>query len=401
MRWPSLGVLLFALWPAAAAAQKPADVERAKESFNAGATAYAAGEYLAAIQALDTAYALTPLPAIAFSLAQAERKQYFVLHERHHLDRAITLFRKYLDEVPTGGRRTDAVDALSQLEPLAALQASSSAAPPASETVRGTRLLITSDAPGALVSVDGGPPAPSPFIREVEPGPHRVEVKAEGFYSTERELTAVAGELMPTAVPLREQPSTMVVWTAADAELYVNGSFVRQGGDGVTLQLPSGTHRLDVAKKGHRISSDVLELERGQTQTLHVTLLPTSQRKASHVLFISGGAALGAGLLLGGLALRAENSARHFLERQGQENVSSADLSAYHEDVTDRGRYRTAAAIALASSVGLFLTGLLLHELDLPNLQELHRPPRPTTARATVMPLVMGGGAGAMLHASF
>jgi len=57
-------------------------VERAKASFKAGAAAYAAGEYLAAIQALDAAYSQTPIPAIAFSLAQAERKQYFVAHER-------------------------------------------------------------------------------------------------------------------------------------------------------------------------------------------------------------------------------------------------------------------------------------------------------------------------------
>ena len=57
------------------------DATRAKEAFKTGAAAYAAGEYVAAIRALETAYELMPLPAIAFSLAQAERKQYFVSHE--------------------------------------------------------------------------------------------------------------------------------------------------------------------------------------------------------------------------------------------------------------------------------------------------------------------------------
>src|SRR6476469_3016727 len=79
-------------------AQQPPDIERAKASFKAGANAYAAGDYLAAIQALEAAYEISPLPAIAFSLAQAERKQYFVNEERAHLERAIALFRRYLQE---------------------------------------------------------------------------------------------------------------------------------------------------------------------------------------------------------------------------------------------------------------------------------------------------------------
>ena len=90
-------------------AEPASDVERAKESFRAGATAYAAGDYLAAIQALDAAYQLTPLPAIAFSLGQAERRQYFVDHASDHLRRAISLFHRYVELSPTGSRRADAL----------------------------------------------------------------------------------------------------------------------------------------------------------------------------------------------------------------------------------------------------------------------------------------------------
>ena len=73
-----LFVLAFLLAPSVARADDLAD---AKNYFKAGASAYAAGDYLAAIQALDAAYRLTPLPAIAFSLAQAERRQYFASRE--------------------------------------------------------------------------------------------------------------------------------------------------------------------------------------------------------------------------------------------------------------------------------------------------------------------------------
>src|SRR3954454_18903721 len=88
----------------ALAADPPSDLERAKESFKAGATAYAAGDYLAAIQALDAAYQLEPLPAIAFSLGQAHRRQYFVDHDPEHLDRSIALFRQYVELAPSGSR---------------------------------------------------------------------------------------------------------------------------------------------------------------------------------------------------------------------------------------------------------------------------------------------------------
>src|SRR6478609_7846614 len=155
-------------WPLCALAADPqSDLERAKESFRAGATAYAAGDYLAAIQALDAAYQLTPLPAIAFSLAQAHRRQYFVDHAREHLQRSIALFRQYVELAPTGARRADALDALSQLEPLAAAHPKTpQSGENSAEAVRRTRVLVTTDAPGAQLALDDTSAVPSPLIRE-------------------------------------------------------------------------------------------------------------------------------------------------------------------------------------------------------------------------------------------
>ena len=99
-------------------AQQPPDLERAKASFKAGANAYAAGDYLAAIQALEDAYEISPLPAIAFSLAQAERKQYFRDEKRAHLERALSLFERYLEQETRGARREDARLAINQLQQL-------------------------------------------------------------------------------------------------------------------------------------------------------------------------------------------------------------------------------------------------------------------------------------------
>jgi hypothetical protein len=397
-----------------AAAEDRADIARAKESFKAGAAAYAAGEYLAAIQALDAAYALTPLPAIAFSLAQAERKQYFVAREREHLERAIALFRRYVEQVPSGGRLADALDALAQLEPLAAKQESQSLRrEPLRETARSTRLMISSDAPQARVSLDGGPPGPSPLIREVEPGKHRVSVEAAGFYPSRREITAVAGELIAVSVPLRERPSTLGLWTADDAEIYIDGVFVSTGGEGVVLHLSSGFHDLAVASKGHRVATRQLRLGRGSSESLRVTLEPTRLRLASKVMFISGGASLGASLVLGALAIRAENRTEDFLAKRKRQNVTEAELFAYNSAIGNRDRYRTAATLSAAAAVGLFITGLFLHELDEPRPQQVYRRTRrakPSTAAAgeprvksgySLSPLLSPSNYGALVEGTF
>jgi hypothetical protein len=396
--------------PAPAWAQAEA-VERAKASFRAGATAYAAGEYLAAIQALETAYALSPIPAIAFSLAQAERRQYFVAHEREHLDRAVTLFRRYVEQVPSAGRRADALDALSQLEPLVAAAPSSAATPAATEgdAVRRTRLMITSEAPGASISIDGGAAAPSPLIREVQPGKHHVEVTAEGFYPDQRDVTAMAGDLIPEVVALRERPAILTIGAPDGAEIYIDGAFASHGGQQVVLELPSGTHRLAVAESGYKVVPRVLELERGKTQTVRVHLEPTGQRRAANVLFITGAGALAAGAVFGALAVLAEDRAQDFIARKEQGSVAASALGDYHDDLAARERFRVATVATVASAAGLFITGFFLYELDRPTSESIHRPSGEPSRRAArsesasirFAPFLDSKGLGAALRGTF
>ena len=409
-------VLVVVLWTARAAAQQPADLARAKESFQAGATAYAAGDYLAAIQALDAAYELTPLPAIAFSLAQAERRQYFVAHDPKDLERAITLYRRYAAEMPSGGRRAEALDTLSQLEPLAAVLASKAAdlSPPTQPAVaRPTRLMITSNAPGARVTLDDGAPVGSPLIREVAPGRHRVTVNAAGFVAGNREVTAVAGELIPVELSLRERTSSLSVAFPSGAEVYVDGVFVSHGGDKLDLELPSGTHRLTVADKGRRVWSRTVELERGQAQRIDVTLESTSKRKISLGLLVASGVAVAAGVGLGALALGAQSHAQEFLDRQARGNVGSGDLRSYQNAVSNRNSERTAAAISFGWAIGLGAAGLVLRELDNPDAETIfgagrspntarrETPPTSGLRRLSFAPEVVPGHLGVAVGASF
>ncbi|MFL5306724.1 MAG: hypothetical protein ACJ8F1_16020 [Polyangia bacterium] len=367
-------------------AQSREDLERAKLSFQAGATAYAAGDYLAAIQALESAYARTPLPAIAFSLAQAERRQYFVAHDPEHLLRAIELYRRYVDQVPAGGRRADALDALSELEPLALAVRGTNppghgAAAGGTEAVQGapvaqrpTRLMITADVPGVALSLDGGPPAPSPLIREVDPGAHSVQASADGFASVSRQVTAVAGELIPASLSLPEKPSTLTVAAPDKAEVYVDGTLASRTGGRVTLQLASGPHRVTVAQKGRRVEDRALTLGRGTSADLTVNLSATRQRQVSLGLLIGGATTFVAGAVLGGLALSAQSRAQEFLDRRNAGNVSSGELADYQSAVSARNRYRVAAAIGLGTAAGLLGASLILYQLDEPDPRDLVAP---------------------------
>lgn len=369
VRWFFL-VVALTLFPSVARAD---DRTEAKNFFKAGAAAYTAGDYLAAIQALDAAYRLTPLPAIAFSLAQAERRQYFVSRDAQHLVRAIELYRVYLAAVPSGGRRSDATDALAQLEPLAVGIATAPAADALKPTVRDTektRLMVSSEAPGATVSLDGAKAVPSPLIAEVTAGEHRVEVAAPGHFAIERLLVAIPGALVPMEVELKERPAVVFVEPSSQADLYVDGSYLGKVQKGTRVELPAGTHQLAFAKKGRRLESMVLTLERGSTRHLPVELHWTSQRMTAVSLFVVSGATFVGGLGLAGAAVDSEERAERVYAKGDTRPLTESELHDYEEAVEQRNRYRAAAIGSLAVSLGSAITGIFLFELDEPNVRD-------------------------------
>jgi tetratricopeptide (TPR) repeat protein len=349
------------------------DRAEAKNFFKAGAAAYSAGDYLAAIQALDAAYRLTPLPAIAFSLAQAERRQYFVSREPPHLVRAIELYRTYLAAVPSGGRRADATDALGQLEPLAVglvvSPATEAPSPNPRESAK-TRLMVSSEAPQATVSLDGALPVPSPLIAEVTAGDHRVEVSATGYFTIERRLVAIAGELVPMEVELQERPAVVFVEPSSQADLYVDGAYLGKVQKGARVELPAGTHQFAFAKKGRRLESMMVTLERGSTRHLPVDLHWTSQRMTAVSLFVVSGATLIGGLGLAGAAAEREEAAQKIYSKGDTRPLTESELDDYEEAVEQRNRYRASAIGSLAVSLGSVITGMFLFELDEPNVRE-------------------------------
>ena len=347
--------------------------QRGLDLFNAAAAAYAARNFPAAIQALEAAYKISPRPLLLYNIAQAERRQYFLDRRLERLARSVALFHRYLEEVPSGGRSADAIEALAQLEPLLA-QTQTTLAPPGSAD-RGTRILVLCEVPNARISVDGTEPGVSPLIREVTPGKHQLQVRAPGYRDGLRQIDAVKGELVPATVTLAELPSRLLLSTPEDAEIYVDGVLVSQGASELELELPSGRHRVSVAQKGHYVATKTLELQRGQASSASFQLEPTRQRFASHMAFVGSGVAFAAGGAFGYMALMYESSAQDFLKTHQHKPATPGELIHYNDDVKRRNFYRMLAGGSLVVSFGLLVTGLFLHELDTPSIEDISRAP--------------------------
>lgn len=397
-----LFVIVLMMVAAGLAHGAPEDIGQAKTYFAAGAQAYSVGQYTAAIQAFDEAYRLAPRSAILFSTAQALRRQYFVDRNRAHLDRAIDLYRRYVDEVPQGGRRNDAVQALSELEPVAArLDLAAEIVPGESRNrgLPGTRLMVSSPTSGARISVDGSGPQPAPFIAEVEPGTHRVRVTAPGHYDDEREVVTVKGGLLAFDVRLRERPGRLHVLVQDGARIYVDGRYQGQAPLSGAMEFASGRHVVSVVQPGYDGTSQEVLLEKGKTKTVLVELQPSMQRNVSLVMLGAGGVSLVVSAGFFGQALERQQAAQEVLDRKSEGNITSEDLDVYDAARRDRDQLRRAGKVALSTSLALGAVGGLLYYFDTPQVPTVDKPAEkkagPTEPRAlSAVPVVSPGLVG-------
>jgi outer membrane protein assembly factor BamD (BamD/ComL family) len=106
--WLLVIVLLTSLSSSPASA-RPNELAEAKRLFRAGAKAYDAGQFAAAVQAFDQAYELSPRAPLRFSAAQALKRQYTTERDPALLRKAQRYYREYTGSVKKGRRVKDAV----------------------------------------------------------------------------------------------------------------------------------------------------------------------------------------------------------------------------------------------------------------------------------------------------
>ncbi len=359
-----------------ARAADPTPEAQAKTYYDAGVQAYSAGRFSVAVEAFSEAYRLAKKPTLLFSLAQAERREYTLSHDSALMRSAAAHFRQYLEEVKEGGRRTDAVEALGELEAVAA-RVDLAGGDPTSPGKAGTtsRILITTETKGATVVLDGTEHTESPIVEQVAPGKHKVRVTAPGYVDEEREVVTVQGAVLPVEITLREKPSFVSVQAPVGARVALDGRLLGEAPLAGPLEITAGGHVVTVTKRGHVPYQERFQAARGETSPVRVTLPRTPQRLVSFGVLGGGAAALltGGGLLLG--ALDAESTAKRILAGGETANLQQADLDRFNTSLSRRDDLTRASFGFFGAGAALGLTAAALYLFDDPE------PPGASAAR--------------------
>jgi len=400
------------LAPAAAHAKEPTpdEVDRARTFFNAGAQAYSAARYADAARSFAQAYELAPRPQLAFSLAQAERKEYFAGNDPAYLRRAIQHYKEYLEQVPTGGRRSEATEAKADLEArLARLDPRDAAATaPSAPDKRVARVTVYSATPGARASLDGAPPEELPFFHDLSPGKHRVRVSAEGYFDEEREVSGDRLVDQPLDLPLKERPCVVTIALDRTADVYVDGRIVATTPVSRPVEIPPGPHVISVSANGKRAYSADVVLPRGKPYRFEPRLETSGQRVVAYSMLGVGGAAIVTGAVFGVLALGQEGRVSDIDEERAQGNISKGQLDDYNGAIDRRDSFRDISIVTMSAGAAVALGGAFLYLLDKPPVavvpprtEEPSPPRRDTPIDVTAFPMLGPGGWGGGVLARF
>jgi len=376
----TVAILVTALAPAAAAEK---DLDQAKAYFDAGKQAYEAREYLAAALAFEQAYDFSKNAAVLFSTAQAYRLHFLLERDVTSLDRAIDLYRRYLVEVRGGSRRTDAAEHLASLElQLAQLSPESRSGQTAGP--RRTQIMVASRTEGARASVDDGDAAEVPVVRAADPGPHRVKVTKEGYFTETLRVEAVEGRLVVAQVDLRPMPARLNVAAPAGAKIAVDGRPLGEAPLG-SVDLEAGSRLVTVQARGKHGFAKEVALKRGAESYVAVQLEDTGQRTISYIVLGAAGITLTAAITTGTMALLNEASARVYLTRKDvlKEDLTAADLEQYRSARARKGTFTKTFVSTLITSAVLTAVGGALYYLDEPGSN---------TPTLVVAPMVDGAG---------
>jgi len=358
----------------AALAQKSDDKGEAKRFFRAGEQAFDAGQYQMAAQAFEEAYRRFQSPAIAFSAAQALRLQYFVDKEPRNLKRSVELYRTYLEEVKSGGRRADAAANLAELEPiLLRIESSESIDMTAAAPV--TKLLVTTQVKSAQARVGDDEPRGVPVAKEVAPGKYRIRIEAEGYFPYDETVEMFEGQFRAVEVALKAKPAKLsLAGIEPGARVLVDGRFMARTPHKEALQLPAGPHRVTLLARGHHAVSRDVSIGRGEQKKIEAELHTTWQRKASWVVLGSAVASFLTASVYWGFAAHEQKQALDLLDKRTNEGLTLAESRDYEHHSDKRDEYRTGALFFGGLGLAVGATGALMYYLDMPEAGEQTSP---------------------------
>lgn len=341
------------------------DKAAGQAAFRVAAQAFKANQFDVAARSFEQAYEFDPRPEIAFSIAQANRRQYYYDRQPWRLVRAVQLYQAYLDKLPKGPRANDAIDRLGEIEPLLREIKQRGELVPFVAPVK-TELVIGAEVDQARVLVDGTPVALWEPV-SVSAGSHSIVVDAPGFELETRRVVIAQGRFLPVDVELRPKPAQLKIQSEAGAELYIDGRRVgalpRQ-----EVLVTAGQHFLSVTRRGRVPFNQELTLGRDQRIVLDAPLQPTVQRRASKWVLAGSAlvAASSAGVAL--WAYAAQRDADDLDAKRLNLSATPNDLRLYNQKVNDvQARTNVAVGLGLtAMTIGAVGVGLLWFDVSSP-----------------------------------
>lgn len=357
-------VVIFACTARLALAQ-PA--QTADDYHRAGEATYKSGDYAAAVSAFEEAYRMNPRPQTLFSLAQAYRQVYILHHEPGVLLRAVELYRRYLAQVPRGGRSADANELLANLDPLAQLLIRQDPTLRATGLSPKTQLLVWSAAENARARVDGGEPVTLPHVVEVAPGTHKLAITAPGYANTSLQVTAVENQLVPIEGRLVSLPSLLSIVTEADAQLVIDGA--PRAVVSEPLQLAHGTHHIWLGARGRLAEERVVTLAPGTTRRLEISLTASPRRIRARWLFAGAGALAASALGAYGYARYRASDAEELYAELAHRAWTTSEYGMYTEDraAVDRWQIISVGLLATSAISGALATWLWFDDVPVPS----------------------------------
>jgi tetratricopeptide (TPR) repeat protein len=167
--------------PQASSAAQPIEIARAR--YRQGVEAYKAGHYRESIDYFLEADRVSPSAALSFNIALAYEK----------IDDAAAALRWYRDYLR---RATDAKDRASVEATIQGFEARLMA--------KGIQqVTVLSDPSAATVLVDDKPVGVTPWTMEIAPGPHRLEIRRDGYETAKQSIELPADHAIDVQVTLQ------------------------------------------------------------------------------------------------------------------------------------------------------------------------------------------------------
>jgi len=330
----------------ARAQQQAGGRAEAEQFFRAGERAFKNNSFKTAAEMFERAYATLPLPAIAFSAAQAYRLQYALDGDPSKLKRAVKLYEAYVGQEPKGKRVGDAAKILAELRPrLEEMEKKGKVEDmPVQSTATTIMVTTTTDVVGVVVT-------------------------APGYFPAERSKEVLKG--VPNVVEIELKPRPAVVSVRADdgAQVSVNGRPA-----GVTplvrpIELPPGKHLVTITRRGHRPWSREIKVKRGETVQLEPSFARTGQRTFAYgVLGVSGALLVGAGVTFG-MSIAAAKDASDLNDKRNAQGLTEPEREDYDDAVSRRDARRNVTWLLLGSSAAVATAGFLLYFMDNPRAE--------------------------------